>query len=119
MKDSKRRIYTLICSLIGVILTWFLNHKVGSGAIVANGLVGVIAATILPKDLAGIMYTASFVGMSSMTILPSILAASLGGLFVGIILLSTTEIYAGIGGKGGTSAALATIITKTIIGFLS
>ncbi len=121
MNDEKRKqlVYSLLCSFVGVIVTWYLNHKVGCGAIVANGLVGVIAATLLPSDLAGIMFTSSFVGMSSTAVLPSISAAALGGILVGLILVSTTEIYAGIGGKGGTSAALATIITKTIIGFWS
>lgn len=121
MANNKRKflIRSLLCSFIGVILTWVLNHKVGCGAIVANGLVGVVAATLLPSDLAGIMYTSSFVGMSSTAILPSVWAAALGGILVGLILISTTEIYAGIGGKGGTSAALATIITKTILDFLN
>lgn len=117
MKIDRRKLYILCCAFIGVTFTWFLNHKMGYGPIVANGLIGVIAAILLPGPLAGILYTASFVGMSSTAIIPSILGASLGGLVVGIVLLTTTEIYAGIGGKGGTTAALSSIITKIIIGF--
>ncbi len=117
MKINKRSIYILICSFIGVTLTWFVNHEMGYGAVISNGLVGVMAATFLPNDLAGITYTSSFVGMSSIEVIPSIAAASLGGLIVGLILLSTAEIYEGIGGKGGTTAALSTIITKAIISF--
>lgn len=118
MKNNKRKIYIVLCSFVGVTLTWFLNHKIGSGAIVANGLVGVIAAALLPKDLAGIMYTSSFVGMSSIAVVPSMTVAATGGLIVGLLLITTTEIYAGIGGKGGTTAALATIITRAVSGFL-
>ena len=114
-KISKRRLYILICSFIGVTLTWFINHEMGYGAVIANGLVGVMAAIFLPNDLAGITYTSSFVGMSSLAVIPSMAAAALGSLIVGLILLITVEIYAGIGGKGGTTAALSTIITKTII----
>lgn len=117
MKIDKAKFNILFCSLIGVASTWFINHEMGYGAIVANGLVGIIAAVLLSGSLAGITYTASFVGMSSRAIIPSLFGAALGGLIVGIILITTTEIYAGIGGKGGTTAALASLITKTIFGF--
>lgn len=116
---GKRRLYILICSFIGVTLTWFINHKMGYGAIVANGLIGVMAATFLPNDLAGITYTSSFVGMSSLAIIPSLWAATLASIIVGLILINTVGIYDGIGGKGGTTAALSTIITKTIIGLFT
>lgn len=119
IKINKRRLYILICSFIGVTLTWFINHKMGYGAVIANGLVGVMAATFLPNDLAGITYTSSFIGMSSLAVIPSMLSATLASLIVGFILLTTVEIYAGIGGKGGTTAALSTIITKTIIRIFS
>ncbi len=119
MKKNRRYLYIFLCSFLGVTITWYINHKMGYGAIIANGLVGVMAATFLPNDLAGITYTSSFVGMSSLAVIPSMAAAILGSLIVGIVLLVTAEIYAGIGGKGGTTAALATIITKTILGFFS
>lgn len=119
MEFNKRNLYVLLCSFIGVTLTWFINHKMGYGAVIANGLVGVMAATFLPNDLAGITYTSSFVGMSSLAVIPSIEAAALGSLIVGLVMLTTAEIYAGIGGKGGTTAALSTIITKTILGIFS
>lgn len=115
MNIDRKKLYVLICAFIGVTLTWFINHQMGYGAIVANGLVGIIATILLPGSLAGVTYTASFVGMSSAIVIPSLLGAALGGLIVGMILLATTEIYAGIGGKGGTTAALASIITKTIV----
>lgn len=117
MGFDKRKFNIILCSLSGVIFTWFLNHEMGYGAIVANGLVGVIAAILLPAQLAGVTFTASFVGMSSTAIIPSLAGAALGGIIVGLIIIFTTEIYAGIGGKGGTTAALASIITKSILNF--
>ena len=118
-KVNKRRLYILICAFIGVTLTWFMNHEMGYGAVIANGLVGVMAAIVLPNDLAGITYASSFVGMSSLAVIPTMAAAVLGSLIMGLILLTTVEIYAGIGGKGGTTAALSTIITKTIMSIFS
>lgn len=116
---NERALYLLTCSFIGVTLTWFINHKMGYGPVIANGLVGVMAAIFLPNKLAGITYTSSFVGMSSLEVLPSITAATVASLIVALILLTTKKIYAGIGGKGGTTAALSTIITKTIIKIFS
>lgn len=112
---KKKRIAVILCSFIGVTLTWFINHEIGYGAVIANGLVGVMATKFLPNDLAGVTYTSSFVGMSSLAVIPSFAAAALGSLIVSLTFLITVEIYAGIGGKGGTTAALSTIITKTII----
>lgn len=119
MKLDKNKLYILLCTFVGVTVTWFINHQMGYGAIIANGLVGVIAAILLPATLAGATYTASFVGMSSISVIPSIWGAALGGLVVGLVIITTTEIYAGIGGKGGTTAALASLITKSIISFFS
>lgn len=116
---SDNQLYILICSFIGVTLTWFINHEMGYGPVIANGLVGVMAAIFLPNNLAGITYTSSFVGMSSLAVIPSMATAALGSIIVGLILLMTEGIYAGIGGKGGTTAALSTIITKTIIKIFS
>lgn len=118
-KINRRYLYVLMCSLIGSTLTWFINHKMGYGAIIANGLVGVMAATFLPNDLAGITYTSSLIGMSSMEVIPSMGVAALGSLVVALIFVTTAEIYDGIGGKGGTTAALSAIITKTIMRIFS
>ncbi|MDO5649154.1 MAG: hypothetical protein Q4G11_00995 [Gallicola sp.] len=118
MRINKKHIYIILCAFAGVTITWYMNHIMGYGAVISNGLVGVIAAVFLPNDLAGVTYTSSFVGMSSIAVIPSLGAAAFASLIVGLILITTAEIYAGIGGKGGTTAALSTIITKTILSFL-
>lgn len=119
MAIDKKKILVVVCATSAATLTYFLNHNLGLGAIVANGLVGLAAAMFLPASLAGVAYTASFVGMSSTAILPSALWAFIGGAVLSVVVLSTTEVYAGIGGKGGTTAALSTLITKAFIGLLS
>lgn len=118
MKINKDKIYTFLCVFAGVTFTWFVNHKLGYGAVVGSGIVGIIAAGLLPAKLAGVTYTASFVGMSSVTVIPTVTVSILGGLIAGIVIITTEEIYAGIGGKGGTTAALTTLITKSIIKIL-
>lgn len=105
----------LISTFFSVIGTWYLNHKLNLGPIVANGIVGVLASVLLPKNLAAMVFTSSFVGMSSLKIIPNLGSAGLGGIIVGLVILTTGEVFAGIGGKGGTTAALSTIITKNIL----
>ena len=119
MKIKSEYIYTFICAFVGVTVTWYMNHEMGFGSIVANGLVGITAAVFLPEKLAGITYTSSFVGMSSQEIIPSLPVAAFASIVVAILLNLTAEIYAGIGGKGRTTAALSTIITKTITNLLT
>lgn len=119
MMFSKKSLYVLICCFVGVNFTWFINHKMGYGPVIANGLVGLMAAIFLPNDLAGITYTSSFVGMSSLAVIPTMAVATLGCVIVWLVLQVTAEIYVGIGGKGGTTAALSTIVTKTIMSLFS
>lgn len=118
MKINQNKLYTLLCTISGVTGCWLLNHQLGLGAVIASGIVGLVAVTLLGPSLATSTYTASFVGMSSLNIIPTLYAALFAGLIVGIIILSTPEIYKGIGGKGGTTAALSSFITKLFLGIL-
>ncbi|MFY9416837.1 MAG: hypothetical protein WAQ41_07335, partial [bacterium] len=77
--------------------------------------VGIVAGIVLPADLAGAAYTASFVGMSATAVLPSLGFALLAGIVVGIVIISTGPVYAGMGGKGGTTAATSVLITRGIM----
>lgn len=119
MKWDKAKFITILCAFIGTTITWYINHEMGYGAIVANGMIGVLAAILLPAPLAGATYTASFVGMSASAVIPSLMWAGVGGLIVGLVIVLTAEVYAGIGGKGGTTAALSVLITKTITSLFS
>jgi len=114
---DRGKINTILCAIIAAIITWYLNHEMGYGAIVANGLVGVVGAILLPGALAGANFTASFIGMSSTAVIPSIAWAGIGGLVVGIVIAYSPEVYAGIGGKGGTTAACSVQITRVISSF--
>ncbi len=112
---DKKKATIFICAFLGTVITWYIQHEMGYSAIIANGIVGVLAGILLSAPVAGATYAASFVGMSSAAVLPTIGAASLAGVVVGIVLLFTTEIYAGIGGKGGTTAAFSVQVSRFIM----
>ncbi len=96
-------------------ITWYLNHSLGLGPIIANGIVGVIVAILFSSKKAGAFYIASFIGMSSQLIVSSMAMAGLIGLFAGFIIIFSQEVYDGVGGKGGTIAALSTQIIRLIM----
>lgn len=112
---NKKNGTTFICAFLGTVITWYIQHEMGYSALIANGIVGVLAGILLTAPLAGATYTASFVGMSSVAVLPSMGAAALAGAVVGIVILFTAEIYAGIGGKGGTTAAFAVQVSRFVM----
>lgn len=112
---DKAKINTVIFSIIGAVTTYYLNHAMGYGAVIANGVVGIVGAVLLSAPLAVAVFVASFVGMSGAAVIPTIVWAGVGGCVCGFILAFTPEIYAGIGGKGGTTAALSVQITRAIV----
>jgi hypothetical protein len=106
----------IIGAFLAAALTWYINHNLGIGPIIANGIIGVVVALVFPSKLAGAYYVASFVGMSAQSIMPSMIFAGVGGVLAGIIIVLSEEAYNGIGGKGGTTAAFSTQIVSTIMG---
>ncbi|MFP4456872.1 MAG: hypothetical protein ACLFPS_04365 [Clostridia bacterium] len=113
-----RKILIFLCSVVSVYLTWFINHSLNLSPILANGIVGVLAIVFLPKNFTGIAYTSSFVGMSGMSVLPNFKMVILSGLIVAFVIIATPTVYKGIGGKGGTSAAISSTITRTVLSLI-
>lgn len=112
---TKDDLKILVGSTLAAAITWYINHEMGYGAVVANGFVGIVAATLFSPGLAGVLYTTSFVGMSAQTIVPTITIAGVTGLVAGIIIIFSKDIYAGFGGKGGTSMALSTQLVRAFL----
>ncbi len=112
---KKENIKILVGGVVVAAITWYINNTLGYGPIIANGIVGVLVSLLFSPKLAGAYYVASFVGMSSMTIIPSIILAGVGGLFAAVVIVFSADIYGGVGGKGGTIATLSTLLTKGIL----
>ncbi len=112
---NKDKLIILVLTTVSAVATYFINNELGLGPFLANGSIGVLAALLFSKGLAAAIYTASFVGMSADFVLPSLTTAVIAGLVVGVVILATKPILAGWGGKGGTTAALAVLLTLAII----
>jgi hypothetical protein len=120
--ERKRLDYENILLVIGTglsaAITWYLNHVLGYGPVIANGLVGIVVGLFFSSKNAGAFYTASFIGMSSLGIVPSMTLAGVIGLVAGIVIIFSQEVYAGVGGKGGTTAALSTQLIRILLGLI-
>jgi len=108
-------LFIILCAGFTAAITWAINHKFGYGPIVASGLVGMIVGTMVSPKKAGILYITSFIGMSSQEIVHSMTMAGVIGILAGFFIIFTQDIYAGIGGKGGTIAAFSTQLVRILM----
>lgn len=118
-KINYDHIFLIIGTTLAAAITWYINHTLDYGPIIANGLVGIFVGLLFSKQKAGAYYIASFVGMSGQGIVPSITMAGLIGMFAGFVIIFSKEIYDGVGGKGGTIAALSTQLIRLFTGLFT
>lgn len=94
----------------GAIITYTLKVNVGLGAVVAAGLVALIASFIIP--VYGVpIYCGAFVGMTSSRLLINYTELSFAAIVAGILFLLTDRVFNGCGGKLGTIAFTGTLMT--------
>ncbi|ACB84298.1 hypothetical protein [Natranaerobius thermophilus] len=110
----KKQLITLITSIVSVIVTYLLNHHLALGPFFANGIVGLSGALLFPKWAGGI-YIASFVGMSSTEIIPTLGSAFWAGIIVGLVFANTSPVFDGLGGKGGITAATSVLLYRILL----
>ncbi|MEM2093668.1 MAG: hypothetical protein QXI32_00040 [Candidatus Bathyarchaeia archaeon] len=79
-----------------------MNGWKPAGAVVAGSTV-VIISTILFKEYAVAGYICTFAGISSTTVIPSILHVSVFGSIAGIFTLPMAKLFVGYSGKAGTT----------------
>ncbi len=93
----------------GALITYILSIDLGLGAVTASGLIGVLAALVIP-DYAVPAYCGSFAGMSSARLLGSHWEIVLAGSIAGLIFILTDCAYPGFGGKLGAIAFTGCVI---------
>lgn len=112
--SARQDLQIVFCSMGAIALTYALSVTVGLGAVVASGIVGLLASLFLPREMAVVAYTAAFAGMSSSTVLVDYWMVLCAGLLVGIVYVLTKPYYQGVGGRLGTIAAAAVLLTQLL-----
>jgi len=115
-------VYLVIASVVGAVLTRVIAKIEGTSVVLASSLVGLIFMTFFDNDsfslspyIAICGYGASFVGMSDLKQMKNSYIVGFGGLLFGIIFYLGSNVFGGFGGKLGTTAFIASIITIGIV----
>ncbi len=99
----------------GAFVAFTFNNYLGMGSVVAAGLVGTIAAIMIPKF--GVpLYCGAFVGMASCVLFTSYLYLAIASIVAGIVFVLTKNVFNGFGGKLGTIALTGCILASVFSG---
>jgi len=101
----------ILTSVIAAVVTYFVNVKLGKGAVIASALVGLVGGLMLPAlfpetgaTLATICICASFAGMASKARIANEGLMAAAGVLVGLVFMYSSPYLGGAGGKLGTTA---------------
>jgi len=104
----------------GAAATYILAQETLLGVVAASGAVGLGAAFFLRgRSLDLPAYAGAFVGMSSPAVLPSLGLVVFAGFLAGCIYEAVHGIFEGVGGRLGTMAAAAVLLTLLLWGVSS
>ena len=103
--------YLYLYSVLGALITYILNVRLGHSAVLSSGAVGLAGGLLLPvlypkfgQTLGVIVICASFAGMSGLERIPHEIYIVIAGIFCAFIFIYTVPYFAGAGGKLGTIA---------------
>jgi hypothetical protein len=101
----------ILISVVAAVVTYWLSVNMKHGAVMASGIVGVVAGLVLPAmntDIGGTLAVmaicASFAGMSSSARFPTIWPMLAAGFVTGLVFVYGAPFLGGAGGKLGTTA---------------
>ncbi len=101
----------IITSVVAAVLAYYVNVRMGKGAVLGSALVGLAGGLVLPAlfpeiggSLATVCIAASFAGMSSKARIPNELLMAVAGVIVGLVFMFSSPCLGGAGGKLGTTA---------------
>ena len=107
-------IMILTTAVISGMATYLVSHILKKGAVMASAIVTLVAGLVLPYFfplVGGVMATvaacASYAGMISLENALNLVEMAVISLLTGILFITVTNSYPGIGGKLGTIAAIS------------
>ena len=109
----------VVAATAGALAAFVLSVHYDHGAVVGSAAVGLAAGLLAPPALgttlggtvAAAAFAGSFVGMVSETRLPSLALVGLAGAVSGVVFVGVAPVFAGSGGKLGTVAFTACLVT--------
>jgi len=108
----------LLVSVIGVLSTFYLQHRFHTSAVFASAILSFIVALLVwqlqPEytPYTVVFFAASFIGMSSKDKLPHFIFVLFAGVILGFFYFLFLEFFHGLGGKLGLMAMMSVVITS-------
>ncbi|MBS7632819.1 hypothetical protein KEJ15_04250 [Candidatus Bathyarchaeota archaeon] len=116
MKLEKKYALLPLISIVSAILSYFINHDMGQGAVIAASIIGLGAGLLFKEPLYAVAsYSAAFMGMCSKAVFPEWYYLILAGLVHALIVIALLKVFVGWGGKAGTMGFIAVNITIILL----
>ncbi|QWC19491.1 hypothetical protein [Halorubrum sp. 2020YC2] len=106
---------------LAALVTVFLSVRLGHGPVVGSAVVGLVAGVVCPPlfaagdAVAAVAFCASFAGMATPERIPGPGAMLLAGGTAGVVFVGATPYFVGFGGKLGTIAFAACLVTAGVL----
>ncbi len=109
-----QEVLILIVSVVAGISTYLVSHTLKRGAVIASAIVTLVSGFIFPHffpTIGGVLAAAgacaSYAGMISLQNALNLFEMSMISLMTGTLFILASIAYSGIGGRLGTTAAIA------------
>ncbi|MEM2643116.1 MAG: hypothetical protein QXO34_03120 [Candidatus Bathyarchaeia archaeon] len=97
-----------LISIVSAISSYFINHDLGQGPVIAASIVGLVAGLFFKEPLYAVTsYSAAFMGMSSKAVIPEWYYFVLIGIIHSLVVIALLNVFVGWGGKAGTMGFIA------------
>lgn len=110
---NKKNGLTMLALIIGAFVTFYINHSLGLGGVLASAVVGLIGAWTF-KPYAAAIYCGSFIGMACSQIFSNPLYLLGASLISAAIFILSLQLFVGFGGKLGFIAFIGTFLASHI-----
>ena len=106
---------------LGAVATYLLSVRLDHGPVVGSAVVGLVAGVVCPPlfaagdAVAAVAFCASFAGMATPERIPGLGPMLLAGGVAGIVFVGATPYFVGFGGKLGTIAFTACLVTAGVL----
>ena len=111
----------VVAAALAAVVTFLISVRLGHGPVVASAVVGLAAGILCPPlfaagdAVAAVAFCASFAGMATAERIPGPGAMLLAGGTAGVAFVGAAPYFVGFGGKLGTIAFAACLVTTGVL----
>ena len=118
--DTEGAVVLVVVAAIAAVATLVVSVRLGHGPVIGSAVVGLVAGAICPPlfaagdAIAAVAFCASFAGMATPERIPGPGAMLFAGATSGAVFVGAAPYFVGFGGKLGTIAFVACLVTAGV-----